>query len=118
MSYKDVYTALEISPYELTSLKKYLIAAPEGWIPDSTSEEAIEDAVYNFHASFKSRNGKDPRFPVYSRIQTLWDAWDSDETVEYVQTPSMTGPTGVSGNGDSKASDFSVRLTSTTPCVL
>jgi hypothetical protein len=42
--------ALEISPYELAILEKHLLS--HGWVPFSTSEEAIDEAVLKFRESF------------------------------------------------------------------
>jgi hypothetical protein len=72
----DILRALEVSPYELVVLEKHLLS--HGWIPQTTNEEAMKKAVFNFHDSFFTAN----RYKFHrrvSRLNTLFDAFNSDK---------------------------------------
>jgi hypothetical protein len=64
--------ALEISPYELAILEKHLLS--HGWVPISTSEEAIDEAVLKFRESFYQPDRY--KFPCNVwRLDTLFEAY-------------------------------------------
>jgi hypothetical protein len=67
---------LEISQYELGFLERYLLTA--GWVPASTTEAAIDEAVYNFRADRSSIERYDFPQNVW-RLNTLFDAYIDDE---------------------------------------
>jgi hypothetical protein len=68
----DILRALEISPYELVVLEKHLLS--HGWIPNTTNEEAIKEAVFNFRESFLAANRYQFPGPV-NRLNFLFDAF-------------------------------------------
>lgn len=74
---KFLLNVLEISPYDLAVLKRYLIATQV--VPDTTDEDAIEDAVYRFRTSY---DGPDrPKFGHNLRLNRLFEVWN-DKDVE------------------------------------
>lgn len=72
---QTLLTDLEISPYDLIVLKRYLKA--NHWIPATTSEEAIEDAVFRFRETFEERSSgiqsSHLTFKNNPRLGTLFD---------------------------------------------
>jgi hypothetical protein len=48
-----IATALEISLYDLEALKRYLLST---WVPSSTDEAAITDAVFRFRVFYERRD--------------------------------------------------------------
>jgi hypothetical protein len=73
--------ALEISPYELAILEKHLLS--HGWIPETTSEEAIDEAVLKFCESFHQPNHSKFPYKVW-RLNTLFEAYVEDDEAHRV----------------------------------
>lgn len=74
-------TALEISPYDLEVLERFLIA--EKWIPVSTDEQAIKNAVYMFRKSYKSDDYR-LVFRGNPRLHRLFEVWADEDIEEFV----------------------------------
>lgn len=74
--------ALEISSYDLEVLKRYLLSIL--WVPISTDEEAIADAVFRFRKSYK-RAGCNYHnvFPENKRLVRLFEVWATVEIEEW-----------------------------------
>jgi hypothetical protein len=72
----DLLHTLEISLYELVVLEKHLLS--HGWIPQTTNEEAIKEAVFNFRESFFTANRYKSHRRI-NRLNTLFDAFHGDE---------------------------------------
>lgn len=75
-----ILAALEISPYDLAVLERQLVS--EKWVPDSTGEGAIKDAVFRFRKSYKDRD----YYQVFSgnrRLRTLFEVWNDEEVAEW-----------------------------------
>lgn len=66
---------LEISPYDLAVLKRYLIATQI--VPDTADEDAIEDAVYKFRTSYDGPSR--PTFNYNRRINRLFNVWNGED---------------------------------------
>jgi hypothetical protein len=79
-----IITALEISPYDLKALKHYLLLAK--WIPVSTDEAAITDAVLKLRQFYEYNHNHVWAFSDNVRLQRLFEArgtgwiedWESD----------------------------------------
>ena len=72
----DLLRALDISPYELSFLKKHLVN--HGWIPNTSDEEVIEEAVFNFRESFFA-DDRHKFIDRVDRLNTLFDPYSADE---------------------------------------
>jgi len=72
----NLLRALEISPYELVVLEKHLLSY--GWIPQTTNEEAIKEAVFQLRESFFAANCYKFHRRV-SRLNTLFEEDPDDE---------------------------------------
>jgi hypothetical protein len=76
-----ITTALEISPFDLEVLKRHLLFAK--WIPSSTDEAAISDAVFRLRKLYK--RGDDSykhSFPENRRLLRLFDVWATEDIEE------------------------------------
>lgn len=72
----NILRALEVSPYELSFLAKHLLS--HDWIPDSTDEQTINDAVFDFCESFHT--GDRYLFPKrVDRLNFIFRAYSDDE---------------------------------------
>lgn len=81
---QTLLTDLEISPYDLVVLKRYLKA--NDWIPATTNEDAIEDAVFRFRETFEKQSirYKSPQnFKGNPRLDTLFDIWCEEDISEW-----------------------------------
>lgn len=74
----DLLRALEISPFELAFLEKHLLG--HGWVPNTTDEAAIKEAVYDFRVSFVTPN-RYKFCEAVERLNTLFDAYPADEEI-------------------------------------
>jgi hypothetical protein len=72
----NILRALEISPYELAFLEKHLLN--NDWIPNTTDEAAINDAVFDFCESYHTNTRY--QFPErVNRLNILFRAFTDEE---------------------------------------
>jgi hypothetical protein len=91
----QLLSVLEISSYELAVLEKHFLS--NGYVPDTTDEAAIKDAVFDFRESFFAFNPyNNPLFSSRAaRLNTLFDAYpDDEEYFDYTTTKASTSPLG------------------------
>ena len=78
-----IAATLEISSYDLAVLKRHLIA--QKWIPASTDEDAIEDAVFRFRRTYRPDRAFQTDYDYKNifkgnkRLMRLFEVWASDE---------------------------------------
>lgn len=78
-----IAATLEFSSYDLAVLKRHLIA--QKWIPDSTDEDEIEDAVFRFRRTYRSDRTYQIDYDYTSifrgnkRLARLFEVWASEE---------------------------------------
>jgi hypothetical protein len=82
----SISAKLEVSPYDLAVLKRHLVA--QKWIPASTDDDAIEDAIYRFrrtyifdHATLFEYNYH-LIFKDNKRLTRLFEVWATEELEE------------------------------------
>jgi hypothetical protein len=81
-----ISATLEISSYDLAVLKRHLIA--QKWVPASTDENSIEDAVFRFRRTYRydltCQTDYDYRniFRGNKRLARLFEVWASDDIEE------------------------------------
>jgi hypothetical protein len=77
---------LEISSYDLAVLKRHLIA--QKWIPASTDEDAIEDAVFRFRRTYRPDRAFQTEYDYKNilrgnkRLTRLFEVWASEDFEE------------------------------------
>lgn len=70
--------SLEISSYDLAVLEHHLVAVK--WVPSSTDEDAIKEAVFKFRQSYKSADYKHRSiFSDNERLVRLFECWSEEE---------------------------------------
>lgn len=78
-----ISATLEISSYDLAALKRHLIA--QKWVPASTDEDSIEDAVFRFRRTYRSNRAYQPEYDYENifrdnkQLIRLFEVWASDE---------------------------------------
>ena len=78
-----ISATLEISSYDLAVLKRHLIA--QKWVPSSTDEDTIEDAVFRFRRTYRSNRAYQPDYDYENifrdnkRLIRLFEVWASEE---------------------------------------
>jgi hypothetical protein len=81
-----ISASLEISSYDLAVLKRQLIA--HKWVPASTDEDAIEDAVLRFRRTYRPNRAYQPDYDYENifrdnkRLMRLFEVWASEEIEE------------------------------------
>jgi hypothetical protein len=76
-----ITTALEISPYDLEVLKRYLLSGK--WIPSSTDEAAVTDAVFRLRQLSSHNNYRLYAFPNNKRLSRLFKVWGTEDIEEW-----------------------------------
>ena len=73
--------SLEISSWDLAVLEHHLVAAK--WVPSSTEEEAVKEAVFRFRQSYESATvDYDSIFSRNKRLIRLFHIWNDKEVEE------------------------------------
>jgi hypothetical protein len=81
-----ISATLEISSFDLAVLKRHLIA--QNWVPASTDEDLIEDAVFRFRRTYRTDRAYqinldyENTFKDNKRLTTLFDVWASEQIRE------------------------------------
>lgn len=90
-----IAATLEISSYDLAVLKRHLIA--QKWIPASTDEDEIENAVFRFRRSYWPDRAYQAEYDYKNifrdnkRLTRLFEVWASEE-IEEMETGTLHDP--------------------------
>jgi len=73
--------SLDISSYDLAVLEHHLVAAK--WVPSSSDEDAIKDAVFRFRQSYESDDYDYSKiFPGHERLASLFETFIDEDVAE------------------------------------